>query len=159
MQKALIHNIFKALVFGSFPKMVKLLYHFIVQYNFILFLNWNALIARLNMCNTAQKFQQPFRKCVSIHKMGIESVKLVPLSIQTDRWNKFEWGYFSVSAKEKICIFVIWGGPKRMQRFWPVNSTTCLMKNIDFCCVGLNVLFLYSNLTPSSSSMDKAFWF
>ena len=50
------------------------------------------------------------------------------------------------------------GGPKRMQWFWSVISTTLLIENRWILLYWIGYSFP-SNLTQSSSSMDKAFWF
>ena len=55
-------------------------------------------------------------------------------------------------------LYRIRGDPKRMQRFWSVISTTLLIEYRWFLLYWIEYSFP-SNLTPSSSSMDRAFWF
>ena len=50
------------------------------------------------------------------------------------------------------------GTPKRMQRFWSVISTMLLIEYRWYLLYWIEYSFP-SNLTPSSSSMDRAFWF
>ena len=52
----------------------------------------------------------------------------------------------------------IQGGPERMQRFWSVISTRFLIEYHWFLLYWIEYS-IKSNLTPSSSCMDKAFWF
>ena len=52
----------------------------------------------------------------------------------------------------------IQGGPERMQRFWSVISTRFLIEYHWFLLYWIEY-YIKSNLTPSSSCMDKAFWF
>ena len=56
----------------------------------------------------------------------------------------------------ELGITIIRGGPKRMQRFWSVISTTLLIEYRWFLLYWIEYSFP-SNLTPSSSSMDRAF--
>ena len=66
--------------------------------------------------------------------------------------------HIMLGLKILVTSAYIQGGPKRMQRVWSVISTTFLIECHWFLLYWIEYSFP-SILTPSLSSMDKAFWF